>query len=56
MSQSLPENVTRELSDADLPLGLVELSDQQLNLVAGGMGPTGGWGSTDVAAGPTGGW
>ncbi len=56
MSQSQPENVSPKFSNAVFPPGLVELSDQQLDIVVGGLGPVGGWGSADVAAGPVGGW
>jgi hypothetical protein len=56
MSQSQPKNVSPEVSDAEFQRGPVELSDQELDVVVGGLGPVGGWASADVVAGPVGGW
>ncbi len=35
---------------------IVELDDEQLSIVSGGLIPVGGWRSADVTAIPVGGW
>lgn len=34
----------------------VELTEEQLHLVTGGLGPAGGWTADSVVSGPAGGW
>lgn len=35
---------------------LIELDDEQLVMIVGGLGPVGGWGFAALSTGPVGGW
>jgi hypothetical protein len=55
MGQPEPVVSNVDVTGERLPV-LLELDDEQLSQVFGGLGPTQGWGACAMAHGPTQGW